>query len=264
MQSRVIIRRERPHALAVAIAYMITALAFYLLTLVLVDGENTETPAYADAPRVTSECVFEGGSRYFVYMGRQTDAQSARIEAARHMNRGAAGYLYVFNGYYYALGNAYLTRELAEAAASRIRESGIECAVIDVFAPSITVKLTAAEAQTQAVKRGYDALLAAESALENIAERLDAGALTSPGARSFAAIAAYELNAAAEALCAATPDDSDALCLSLRELVTGARDDLRALTYKQGEDAYYPARVKHARIKLILARSELLRSAAGG
>lgn len=261
MQNRVIIRRARPHAIALAIALLTTALAFYLLTLIAKQDapqNRADAPAYINAPRVTAQCAFAGGEYAFVYIGKETDATRARITAARRLNQGAAGYIYSSDGFYYALGNAYTDKNAAESDAARINAGGVECAVIEIAAPTLNVRFTAAEAQIAALQNGYRALIRAEDALRAISEKLDSGAFDAAGARSFAAIAEYELKETADALRAATPDDSDAFCLSLRARVGDAVECVRALARGTDSEMYLSARIKHARIQLILSRLSFL------
>lgn len=88
---RVKVRRERPAAAAWALAVLLTALFVFLIARGAGTQSGEETPE--SAPRRAYALTFAPLETHLVQFGAYEDALSARIEAARYMPRGAAGYV---------------------------------------------------------------------------------------------------------------------------------------------------------------------------
>ena len=93
VENKVRVRRERPSALAWALALLLTMLCVYLLTLGPTAAPEASIASAGDAPRITEEVSFAPSAAWFVSLGRYDTAAEARIEAARYTPRGAAGYV---------------------------------------------------------------------------------------------------------------------------------------------------------------------------
>ena len=115
VENKVRVRRDRPSALAWALALLLTMLCVYLLTLGPTAAPEANIASVGDAPRVTEEVSFAPAAAWFVSLGRYDTAAEARIEAARYTPRGAAGYVLETEDGFLALGAAYDDQAEAES-----------------------------------------------------------------------------------------------------------------------------------------------------
>ena len=145
--ARVRVRRERPSALAWALALLVTMLCVYLLTLGIAAAPEASIDSAGDAPRVTEEASFDAAEAWFVALGRFETATEARIEAARYTPRGAAGYVLEAEDGFLVLGAVYENQAEAESVARALAQSeGLACEVYTERAEGARLRITAAEA----------------------------------------------------------------------------------------------------------------------
>ena len=123
--------------------------------------------------------------------------------------------------------------------------------------------MTATDAQIDAFERGYRALTACEDALTDLAERLDADALTPANAKNECALAAYELKTARDDLTKAVGDHGERLTQALCDRLTGARKTVSALTNDAGDARYLASSIRAARLTLYFARATFLSAFSG-
>lgn len=264
---RIRVPRERAHASAALAAFLIT-LFVMLGMLVSVYRAKAREAELREAARVsvrlTRSLTLSGGDSHLVYTGVYASAADARLGASRLANRGAAGYLYESDGAILAVGNAYADASDARAAAARLREQGIDAGVASARFSGLSVTMTATDEQLDAFERGYQALLACETALDSVAERLDADALTPANAKNECALAAYELKTARDDLMTAVGDHGERLTNALRDRLTDARKTVSALTGGANDARYLASAVRTARLELFFAREEFLSDFSGG
>ncbi len=214
--TRVRVRRERPGALAWAVALAATMLAVYLLTL---PAKRKSDSLFASAT-VTRALSLEAVDAWCVSLGRRDTPEAARALAATLADRGAAGVAAELDGAWQALGAAYDDRREAERVAGRIRaEAGLDAAAVRLYAPAVNLRVTAPEAQLDDVAAA-DALLRGQAAqLGTLARQLDRGETTAEAVRALCAVAASQVRERARSLRRWPERDEDRLCAPLAGLL---------------------------------------------
>lgn len=214
--TRVRVRRERPTALAVAVALCVTMLVVYVLTLDVKGPDVVES--MAAAPRVTREIAFEPLSAWCVSMAHCQSQQEARMQASAWVGRGAAGCVQELNGEWRVLGALYDSQKEAERVSKRLNDDeGIPAEAVRLEAKGLTLRVTAPQAQIDAVT-GADALLRAQTAqLGTVAQQLDKGEINADAARALCALAATEASDLAASLAAIPGAGENRLCAGLIE-----------------------------------------------
>lgn len=219
--TRVRVRRERPTALALAVALCVTMLVVYVLTLDVKGADVVES--MAPAPRVTREIAFDALKGWVVVMATCDSPQTARLQASAWVSRGAAGCVYQLDGQWRVLGAMYESRKEAERISKRLSEDeNISAEVLPLEARGLTLRVTAPQAQIDALS-GADALLRRQiGQLGQVALQLDRGEINPEAARALCALAATEADKQAGLMTAIPGAGENALCAalisSLREL----------------------------------------------
>jgi len=261
--ARVRVRRERPTAVALAVALCVTMLVVYLLTL---GGRGPDAvQSVAAAPRVTRQVAFEALEGWCVCMARCDSPQEARLRASAWVSRGSAGYVAELDGAWLVLGAVYDGRREAERVAKRLAdEAGIPAQTLRLEAARLTLRVTAPEAQIEAIA-GADALLGSQGGrLGELALQLDRGEIGPDAARALCAVAATEASAAEGALAGIPGAADNALCAAL----IGRLDTLAQLQQVAAEGEGLPAAtlsgmLRCAQVDAFLGRRALRRDMAG-
>lgn len=212
--TRVRVRRERPTALALAMAICVTMLVVYVLTLDVNGADVMES--MAAAPRVTKEIAFDALTGWVVSMATCESPQAARLQASAWVSRGAAGCVHQLDGQWRVLGALYDSRKEAERVSKRlVEEEGIPAEVVPLEARGLTLRVTAPQAQIDALS-GADALLRQQiRQLGQVARQLDHGEINPEAARALSALAATEAEKQADLLAAIPGAGENALCAAL-------------------------------------------------
>ena len=192
--TRVRVRRERPSALAWALALLVTMLCVYLLTLGIAAAPEASIDSAGDTPRVTEEASFDAAEAWFVALGRFETATEARIEAARYTPRGAAGYVLEAEDGFLVLGAVYENQAEAESVARALAQSeGLACEVYTERAEGARLRITAAEADIALVVEAEAGLRALAAETRDLALALDRGETDAGAARTLLSVAASRL-----------------------------------------------------------------------
>jgi len=222
--NRVRIRRERPSALSWALALAVTMLAVYLITLSApAQQEKTEKPSQTE--RVTTEITFDAYSVYFADLGCHEDAAQARLCAALLAERGAAGRLYSDAQGVHVLGAAYENESDAARIAAQLGESeGLAAGVLHLSAGEVRLRVTAPEADAQAIAGGYRILREQLAQAASLASQVDRGELTGTAARMLASVSKSEVRAALERLELVEGAAGNPVCTGLAAVLRGLAD----------------------------------------
>ena len=212
--SRVRVRRERPTALALAVALCVTMLVVYVLTLNVKEADVVQS--MASAPRVTRQIEFGALEGWCVCMARCDTAQEARLQASAWVSRGAAGYVTESEGQWLVLGALYDSRGEAERIAKRLSDDErIPAEALELSADKLTLRVTAPQAQIDAVA-GADALLREQTArLGELALQLDRGEIEADAVRALCALSATEASDLSKSLSAIPGAAENGLCAAL-------------------------------------------------
>ena len=245
---RVRVRRERPTALAWALALCVTMLVVYVLTLNA--GRPDVVESMAPAPRVTREIAFEGLKGWCVQMAACDSDQAARLAASAYSGRGAGGYVTRLEGEGAVLGAVYESEQDAARIARRLsQDEGIPSRVVCLEAEPVKLRITAPEAQIDAIA-GADALLRRETRrLGEIALQLDRGELRPEAARTLCGVSAEEAAMAARALSAIPGAAENALCAGLIGRLETLSDMEKALSGSGEQGASLSGMVRCAQIE---------------
>ncbi len=245
---RVRVRRERPTTLAWALALCVTMLVVYVLTLNA--GRPDVVESMAPAPRVTREIAFEGLKGWCVQMAACDSDQAARLAASAYSGRGAGGYVTRLEGEWAVLGAVYESEQDAARIARRLsQDEGIPSRVVCLEAEPVKLRITAPEAQIDAIAEA-DALLRRETRrLGEIALQLDRGELRSEAARTLCGVSAEEAATAARALSAIPGAAENALCAGLIGRLETLSDMEKALSGSGEQGASLSGMVRCAQIE---------------
>ena len=253
---RVRVRRERPTALAWALALCVTMLVVYVLTLNA--GRPDVVESMAPAPRVTREIAFEGLKGWCVQMAACDSDQAARLAASAYSGRGAGGYVARLEGEWAVLGAVYESEQDAARIARRLtQDEGIPSRVVCLEAPEVKLRITAPEAQIDAIAEA-DALLRRETRrLGEIALQLDRGELRPEAARTLCGVSAEEAATAARALSAIPGAAENALCAGLIGRLETLSDMEKALSGSGEQGASLSGMVRCAQIENFVGQQEM-------
>lgn len=259
---RVRVRRQRPSAAALAVALCVTMLVVYVLTLGLEGPEAVEDVAVA--ARVTREIGFEALEGWCVRMAACETSQAARVEAAKWVGRGAAGYVAELDGAWAVLGAVYDSRREAERVAQRLAsEAGVPAEVVRLRAEPVRLRVTGPEAQIDAIA-GADAMLRSQAErLGGLALQVDRNEITPDAVRALCALAASEATRAGEALSGIPGSDGNALCAGLVDCLAALRDGLRAIADGDQSGAALSALLRCAQLECFVGQAEHYRRLAG-
>lgn len=256
---RVKVRRRRPGAVSWAIALAVTMLMVYLITL----DVGGEEPAVASLPageRVTREVAFAPLEVHCVQFGSFTDAQNARIEAARYVGRGAAGYVKQDGENFRVLGAGYSQKSDAERVAKRLaEEEKIDCTVLSCASEQVKMRITAGENQISAILAADEALRTQVEQFGGLAFKIDRGELSGDAARTLIAVQASQVRDVLEDLKAIPGENPVYRGLTGQMEFLSATLDL--LSYKNTEtDLSLSGKIKYNYISVRLGYIDFLRS----
>jgi len=257
---RVKVRRGRPGAVSWAIALAVTMLMVYLITLDAGPKEESVVSALPAGERVTKEVTLAPLELHCVQFGSFADASNARIEAARYVERGAAGYVYEDDGSFRVLGAGYRQKADAERVAGRLHEDeGIECVVLSRTAEEVKMRITAGENQIEAILAADEARRTQTEQFGELAFQIDRGELTGDAARTLMAVQASQVRDVREAL-KAIPGEN-AVFTGLTRQVELLAATLELLSYKNTEtDLSLSGKIKYNYISTRLGYIDFLRS----
>lgn len=211
---RVSVRRERPMALAWAIALAVTMLVVYVLTLDLSRPDVVES--VAAALRVTQRLQFEELERWCVSLGSWDTAGDARIGAAGYADQGAAGRVCEIDGKWQAIGALYENERDARRVVERLKKADCPRAeVICLDAEQVDMRITAPQLQIDRIE-AINALIRNQiEQLDDMALQLDRDKLQPDSAKALCAVASGEAEDAARTLESIPGASENELCVGL-------------------------------------------------
>lgn len=202
--------------------------------------------------RVRQSVSFEDMQLYAVRTAVCNSQQAARIEAARHIPRGAAGYV-LHQEMWHVLCAGYETETQAEGVSSRLSgEEDMACDVLGLIAEGVSFYVTATPTQADALVSCESRLREAEALCAAVSLSLDSG--ESGRAQVLAALREESelLKKAVSSLEKAAGEEDHAVCTPLVDLSRNALDILDRLCVQSGElsDVLFSGRLKEAFLHL--------------
>lgn len=149
MRTRLVRVRRRPKQLTGAMVFLMLAAVLYIRAS-LPGQIRLQTEPEETEERVTREAVLEEMEIHLVSFGGYESGQAARVEAARYVSRGAAGYIMEAD-WHYVIGAGYARQSEAERVCAHLkREEGLACGVISLHAPAVQLRITAGSGRISA------------------------------------------------------------------------------------------------------------------
>ncbi|MBE5791161.1 MAG: hypothetical protein IJN21_11745 [Clostridia bacterium] len=259
---KVQIRRERASFPALVVAFLVLSVVFFLSTMSV-----REEKAIAKSPSkkeiFTREFALSDVDVHLISLFEDANQESARLFSARHMQRGAAGYLFETDGRWHSIGSVYFSKEEAEKMRAHLFESGMDAKIIPVHQKGVLLRVTADEDTLKTLEFCLSAFSEYEKSLMDLANRLDAGTLSEREARVLLPVLKYDLSkheASAKEKAQASGENAvkEIFEMYLLNLETASN-----LTKSEGGEMMLSARVKHAAIESAHKRMQLLKKLAG-
>ena len=255
MKTRMVrVRRRRP-AVRRAVCLLILTLCAYLY-MVAMRGDPVQAILDArDEQRVRREIAFDALEIHAVRTAECDSQETARVEAARYIPRGAAGYM-LHEGKWHILCAGYETEAQAKTVRDRLRaEENIACDTLGLSAEKAVLYVTAGPSQ-------IDALIECERRLRETETLLGALSLAADGdetARSQIASAIDEaaslLGGALADFHAAAGEGDETVCAPLQDMAKYALTVLQKLSGDYGalSDTLFSSRLKDAFLRIRIA-----------
>ena len=177
MRTRLVRVRRRGGTVVLAVIMLALAAAVYIRVSLpaLREMEAEAADAVSRGERVTREIVIDPLEAHLVSFGGFDEMSGARVEAARYVSRGAAGYV-LENDRMEVIGAGYDTQEEAEKVCVQLEAAeGIGCSVVSIDSPETVLRMTAGSEQIAAFLKGEQALRSAAGALGQLAFSIDRG-----------------------------------------------------------------------------------------
>ena len=261
--SRVRVRRDRPRAALFLIPLvLLTFLAFLRFGM-------PALPARAPEPRtlvrVTREISFEPLRANLVTLGSTDGPEAARVEAARYVSRGAAGYLLYEEGRIMIIGALYDAKAEAVSVAARLRAGeNPQSDALSYETPGARLRVRASEEQIRALSEGEALLRAQTDALGALAFELDSGEIDSETARGRLYLASREAAACEAALseaAGAAPDRIAGELIKNLRYLSECEENLAG--FKAKSPLFFSGKMKYNQIDLRLRHMSFLKGLAG-
>jgi hypothetical protein len=260
------VRRRRPSGVVWAVSLMLVSLALYVITSApsaprLAESERAEaTGASAESRRVTKEIAFPGAYAYMIQFGAFADAENARVEAGRYVARGAAGYI-LYDEMYRVIGAEYASREDAERVREKLREQeGMDCQIKALGSEAVALRVTASEAQIDALQGANEAVAAILDEARALAYQLDGGEIDREGACAALKACGARAAEAGRRLRAEAGDAPNDVAAGLLSLLTACDDSFAQLTQTNTDNVLsFSGKIKYNTIELRIAQINFLR-----
>ena len=259
---RVRVRRNHPYAPAWTLMMLLAALTMYLVT----EGVASPGQQGAYAPVEQVSWALSPLSVSLVVLSRAGDEAAARIEAARYVARGAAGYILPGSGEYLIVGACYDSADEAAKVMKKLSEEEKSSASIATReAEGLTVRLTGARAQADALIGAEKALREATGAMGEAAFSLDAGTTQLSGAREALLTARAEAKKARETLVKATGSQQNEASQGIAALLSALEDACSTMLFDaQTSPLFFSSQMKYNTIDLRLRQIDFINRLAAG
>lgn len=265
MKTRLVrVRRAAPARRAAALL-VLTLSAFGWLLLRRGDPVTALLSA-RDAERMTSDVVFSELALYAVRTAVCDSEAAARVEAARYVPRGAAGYV-LHREVWHVLAAGYGTAEEAERVRDSLRaEEGMSCDTVSLVCDRVRVRVTATAEQTAALAECEKTLRESAALVASLSRAVDRA--ETPVSQAIGALKTQRenLEAARVRLAQAVGDAPDALvCAPLLELAAEGVRGLDSLTVDHATlpDVLFSGRMKALFLALRVAEIDYMASLGG-
>ena len=196
---------------------------------------------------------------YFADLGCHADALLARTAAAQLAARGAAGVTYRDAEGIHVLGAAYrLEADAARIARQLSQREQLSAAVLELSAEPVSLRITAPEQDVQAIVDADSILRTQLKQIASMALQVDRGELSAESARTLAAVACSELDAARNQLEQIPGAAEDTVCAGLLFQLERLSGGLEAVSHGAERGATLSGRLRSCHVDGLLNRIEWL------
>ena len=264
MRTRLVRVRRRPWAVIWAVILLVLTAAVYIRVSLpaLREIEAEAAGAVSRGERVTREIIIEALEMHLISFGGYDGAASARVEAARYVPRGAAGYVLPLEKWE-VIGAGYSRREEAEKVCAQLETAeGIACRVISIASPEAVLRMTAGSAQIAAFLEGEKTLRSVTDALGQLAFSVDRGEANVKQAGMVIESQRERAAKAAEELALQTEGSSNGVFLRLQTLL----EELCAQTeqmLRESSGMALSSRLKYVYVDFKVREIEMLNDMVG-
>jgi len=201
MRTRLVRVRRKPRGVFWAMVMLAVSMAVYIRVSVPMLREfGREETKTEPGERVTEEVSVEPLGIYLVSFGGYDVMNSAKVEAARYVPRGAAGYI-LKKEKLYVIGAGYAEKAEAEKACVYLAaQEGLACAVIEMYCPGVNMRMTAGSAQIEAFLDAEKTLRGCAQTMGQMAFAVDRGEASLSQAQEVVKTQRKKLEAAQKAL----------------------------------------------------------------
>ena len=259
---RVRVRRDHPYAPAWTLVMLLTALTMYLVT----EGVSVPGQQEVSAPVEQVNWEIPPQTVSLIVLSRAGDEAAARIEAARYVARGAAGYILPGSSEYLIVGAGYDSADEAAGVMKKLsEEEKLTASIATREAAGLSVRLTGSRAQVEALIGAETALGHATGSLGEAAFSLDAGTLQLSGAREALLSARAEAKKAREALVKAEGSQPNLASQGLVNLLSSLEDACTTMLFDaQTSPLFFSSQMKYNHIDLRLRHIDYINRLAAG
>lgn len=255
---KVRVRKQHPTAPLWVLLMVLTALTIYLVTLGMRSEGAYPVTEVSSVPtaapeRVTQDLPLDALSVHLIQLNAFESADAARIEAARYVARGAAGYLLENgDGLLRVIGAGYESEEEASSVCERLLQSeGIEASICLLESAPVTLRVTASREQIDALRKAEALLRSTAAQMGQSAFALDAGSRTVLQARMDFAQSLEDARLAQEQLNAAAGETPNRVAASLLSLLKHAVESLEELSSAETQSTLsFSSKIKYNYIDL--------------
>lgn len=265
MRTRLVRVRRQVRTPVWALVFLMAAMALYIRSSLPAIQAKRDVPDSGEerGERVSREVKLEELSIYLVSLGRYEARSSARVEAARYVSRGAAGYV-LEDEALEVIGAGYETQEAAARVADQLTETeGLTCRVIVRSGPEVTLRMTADQTQIDAFVQAEKALREVSSSLGQLSFAIDRGEAGVSQAVKVIRTQIRRTENAEKVLGEQTAGSSVQVIGQLAELLGGMKEEMNGMLSETGAMAL-SSRLKYCYVDMRLREIGLMNALAGG
>ncbi len=263
MRTRLVRVRRKPRGMRWAVFFLMLAMAAYIGAAMpaLRKMQAAQTGASMGG-RVTRQISLKALEIHMVSFGEYDTAHAARVEAARYVPRGAAGYVMREDGLH-VIGAGYSSAEEADRVCAQLAaEEGLECRTVSRSVDGVTLRMTAGSEQIAAFLEGEEALRSCADTLGKLSFSIDRGEANASQAAEVIAAQYEKLNDARKKLEELTADDENQLFAGLQEMIGDIAERLKTLSRETGAMALSSG-LKYAHVEFRLREIEFMNALGG-
>ena len=259
MRTRLTRTRRRPRGVWWAIVFLMLSMALYIrVSVPALRGMQEKAEKKAETgERVTEEICIEPLTLYMVSFGGYDVMNAAKVEAARYVPRGAAGYV-LRREKLYVIGAGYQAREDAEkACVSLAAGEGLACAVMEAYSPQVVMRMTAGSRQVSAFAEGEAVFRESAQMMGALAFSLDRGEATAAQAKEAVKTQMAKVCAAEEELLLQAAGTENGIFQGLSALLAQMREQMERMTEEE-KAMELSSRMKYCHIDMTVREIEML------